>query len=199
MNIDIKMLVPKALLAGVFIGIANLTNLYCENKVIGAFLFAIGLLAVVKMGLYLYTGKVGYLDLTKSKEYGQILAIYLLNIIGVYLVSLYTQQIFGTEIWVAKQETFVKDFNWITYGFQAFFTGMLMYLAVESKDNIVIIMSVMAFILLDGKHSIAVSFWLPIWQYPVMSLLFMVGNGVGGKVLNLVQNKPKVYYPKNKK
>ena len=46
--------------AGVFIGIGGTVFLSCENRYVGAVLFSVGLLAICCMGLFLFTGRVGY-------------------------------------------------------------------------------------------------------------------------------------------
>ena len=51
----------RAVMAGLGIAMGGIVYLSMENQVIGAFLFAIGLYAIVLNGLFLYTGKVGYL------------------------------------------------------------------------------------------------------------------------------------------
>lgn len=51
----------KAAAAGIMIGIGGAVYLTLENKVIGAVLFGVGLYTIVLNGLFLYTGKVGYL------------------------------------------------------------------------------------------------------------------------------------------
>ena len=47
--------------AGLAISIGGTVYLSVEQPVVGSVLFAVGLYAIVLNGLYLYTGKVGYL------------------------------------------------------------------------------------------------------------------------------------------
>ncbi|MBQ2095540.1 MAG: formate/nitrite transporter family protein, partial [Firmicutes bacterium] len=49
-----------AILAGAAIGLGGLVFLSVDSKVIGSFLFTIGLFTVCTMGLNLFTGKVCY-------------------------------------------------------------------------------------------------------------------------------------------
>lgn len=74
----------SSFLAGVCIGIAGFGYL-AEKSIIGAVLFAFGLLAVVHYGLKLYTGTAGFI---KKGEWGSLLLILLGNIIGCLFVSL---------------------------------------------------------------------------------------------------------------
>ena len=48
-----------SLLAGLMIAIGGTVNLSVENKVVGAFLFSIGLFTVVNQQFALFTGRVG--------------------------------------------------------------------------------------------------------------------------------------------
>lgn len=77
-------IVRSSILAGFCIGIAGFGYL-AEKSIIGAVLFAFGLLAVVHYGLKLYTGTAGFI---KKGEVGQLLLILGCNLIGCLLVSL---------------------------------------------------------------------------------------------------------------
>lgn len=74
----------SSLLAGFCIGIAGFGYL-AEKSIIGAVLFAFGLLTVVHYGLRLYTGTAGFI---KKGEVGKLLFILFGNIIGCLIVSL---------------------------------------------------------------------------------------------------------------
>ncbi|MCQ2221054.1 MAG: formate/nitrite transporter family protein [Prevotella sp.] len=74
----------SSLLAGICIGIAGFGYL-AEKSIIGAVLFAFGLLTVVHYGLKLYTGTAGFI---KRGEVGKLLLILLANIIGCLAVSM---------------------------------------------------------------------------------------------------------------
>ena len=58
-------IIIKSVLAGVLIALAGHIYLNCANKIVGAFLFSIGLIGVIVLQANLYTGKVGYV---KSKS-----------------------------------------------------------------------------------------------------------------------------------
>ena len=49
-----------SVLGGVCIGIGGVVFLSCENKVVGAVFFCLGLFAICTFGFNLFTGKVGY-------------------------------------------------------------------------------------------------------------------------------------------
>jgi len=54
-------IIKKSILAGILIGLGVIINLQSENPIIGALLFSFGLLTIIQMQLYLYTGKIGFL------------------------------------------------------------------------------------------------------------------------------------------
>lgn len=74
----------SSFLAGICIGIAGYGYL-AEKSIIGAVLFAFGLLTVVHYGLRLYTGTAGFI---KKGEVGQLLLILAGNILGCLAVAL---------------------------------------------------------------------------------------------------------------
>lgn len=74
----------SSVLAGICIGIAGFGYL-AEKSIIGAVLFAFGLLTVVHYGLRLYTGTAGFI---KKNEGGRLLFILFGNIVGCLLVAL---------------------------------------------------------------------------------------------------------------
>lgn len=74
----------SSVLAGICIGIAGFGYL-AEKSIIGAVLFAFGLLTVVHYALKLYTGTAGFI---KKGELGQLFLILGGNLIGCLLVAL---------------------------------------------------------------------------------------------------------------
>ena len=77
-------IIRSSIIAGICIGIAGFGYL-AEKSIIGAVLFAFGLLAVVHYGLKLYTGTAGFF---KKGEFGQLFLILVGNLIGCLLVAL---------------------------------------------------------------------------------------------------------------
>lgn len=51
----------KGVYAGIMIAIGEVAYLVIPNKVVGAFIFSVGLLTVCMYGMNLYTGKIGYI------------------------------------------------------------------------------------------------------------------------------------------
>lgn len=83
-NKDMMKIVRSAFLAGFCIGIAGFGYL-AEKSIVGAVLFAFGLLTVVHYGLKLYTGTAGFI---KKGEVGQLFLILAVNLLGCLAVGL---------------------------------------------------------------------------------------------------------------
>lgn len=81
---DTFKLLRSAFLAGVCIGIAGFGYL-AEKSIVGAVLFAFGLLTVVHYKLKLYTGTAGFI---KKGEVGDLFLILLANLVGCLAVAM---------------------------------------------------------------------------------------------------------------
>lgn len=79
-----QQLLRSSFLAGVCIGVAGFGYL-AEKSIIGAVLFAFGLLTVVHYGLKLYTGTAGFI---KKNEVGMLLLVLAGNLLGCLAVGL---------------------------------------------------------------------------------------------------------------
>lgn len=79
-----QQLLRSSFLAGVCIGVAGFGYL-AEKSIIGAVLFAFGLLTVVHYGLKLYTGTAGFI---KKNEVGMLLLVLGGNLLGCLAVGL---------------------------------------------------------------------------------------------------------------
>lgn len=79
-----QQLLRSSFLAGVCIGVAGFGYL-AEKNIIGAVLFAFGLLTVVHYGLKLYTGTAGFI---KKNEVGMLLLVLGGNLLGCLAVGL---------------------------------------------------------------------------------------------------------------
>jgi len=193
----------KACLAGLFIGIAGLIYLSVENKVIGAILFSFGLLMVVTKGYYLYTGKVGYL-LPYTKGYLVVLLKTLLgNIVGIGFVGLLFR-FAGIQSVIDAAETLSLaklDHLWYETLILAIFCGMMMYVGVQGYKAmkldimkvLIVILAVTIFILSKFEHSIANMLYFFLgntWslQAILFTSLWIVGNGIGAVILNLLES-----------
>ncbi len=196
----------KAIMAGVYIGVAGLVYLSLENHIIGAFLFSFGLLVVVTRGYYLYTGKIGYL-LPYSKGYLVVLLKTILgNIIGIAAVAFLFRLTGISFVVTAGSDLFALKLGhaWYETLALAIFCGMMMYIAVDSFKNVkqdlakvmILVFAVMIFILSKFEHSIAnMLYFFLSDMYTLKAILYILlmilGNAIGAIILNLVETKLK--------
>ncbi len=190
----------RAVMAGLGIAMGGIVYLSMENQVIGAFLFAIGLYAIVLNGLFLYTGKVGYLVVEKKKkEYLLILLVtWLGNLVGTALGAFGASNTRISGI-VSKAESIcaVKmGDNPLSIFILAVFCGILMYIAVdgykEKGNPVILFLGVSVFILSGFEHCIANMFYFSLagaWSVKaiVYLLIMTIGNSIGGILIPFVK------------
>ena len=183
-----------AFAAGVFISIGGTVFLSCDDRYIGAVLFTVALMSICYLGLYLYTGKIGYLVTAHAKQDVQTILLTLLgNLLGTLTC--------GLLLPVAKPALAEKaaalcapklTMSPLAVLITAFFCGVLMYTAVsiyrEKKSPIGILFCVPVFILSGFEHSIADMFYLfAARAFTGRAVLFLVlvviGNTLGGMLL----------------
>ena len=190
----------KAAAAGITIGIGGAVYLTLENRVIGAVLFGVGLYTIVLNGLFLYTGKVGYLISAKDKKayIFQLIFTWLGNFAGTALAA---AAISATRIRNLRRtaevicKTKLADTPHSIL-ILAVFCGILMYVAVdgfrEKGNPLILFFCVTVFILCGFEHCIANMFYFSLagaWSLRavIYLLLMTLGNSVGGILLPLVK------------
>ena len=195
MKKNIKMFL-LAIGAGLAISIGGTVYLSVDNKIIGSLLFAVGLYAIVLNGLFLYTGKVGYLvDQSDKIEYLGLLAItWLGNLAGTWIgaVAVLKTRIQGIrENAVGICETKLAD-GPLSIFLLAIFCGILMYIAVdgfrEKENPLILFICVSVFILSGFEHCIANMFYFSIagaWSLKtiVYLIIMTLGNSLGGVLI----------------
>ena len=164
MKDNLKILV-RAVLAGVMISIGGTIFLTCESKLLGAFLFSIGLYAICAFGLNLYTGKIGYVIDNKPKYLIELGITLLGNLIGTigcgYLLFLTRQGDKLRGVAGTISEVKLND-NLLSIFILAIFCGIIMYLAVDLFKRLTdfgkymgIFMGITVFILAGFEHCVA--------------------------------------------
>ena len=195
MKKNIKMFL-LAIGAGLAISIGGTVYLSVDNKIIGSLLFAVGLYAIVLNGLFLYTGKVGYLvDQSDKIEYLGLLAItWIGNLAGTWIgaVAVLNTRIQGIrENAVGICETKLAD-GPLSIFLLAIFCGILMYIAVdgfrEKENPLILFICVSVFILSGFEHCIANMFYFSIagaWSLKtiVYLIIMTLGNSLGGVLI----------------
>lgn len=190
----------KAAAAGITIGIGGAVYLTLENRVIGAVLFGVGLYTIVLNGLFLYTGKVGYLISAKDKK------AYILQLIFTWLGNFAGTALAAAAISATRIRNLRRTAEVIcktkladtphSILILAVFCGILMYAAVdgfrEKGNPLILFFCVTVFILCGFEHCIANMFYFSLagaWSLRaiIYLLLMTLGNSVGGILLPLVK------------
>ena len=194
----------KGIYAGIAIGLGGVAYLAIPNKVVGSFIFSIGLLTVCMYSFNLYTGKVGYILVEKITYIVELLISLIGNFIGTFIVgNLIRLTRFSSYIEVAQNIVNVKlNDNLLSIFILSIFCGMIMYIAVNNykKESseigkyILIVMGVMAFILCGFEHCVANMFYFSaagIWNAKVFLylLIMILGNSVGSIVIAYCYNR----------
>lgn len=200
----------RAVTAGEIIAVAATIYLNCPNKIVGSFLFSIGLLVVVQFGLKLYTGWTGvfadYLGVKAGRHEKlegadlswtglSVLLVYILigNFIGAGIIgSLVCFTMPGTReaaIALMQNKEAVSIGGMLIKGVLC---GCLMQVAfifnAGTKDIsgfFIAVMCIMGFILAGFEHSIAdiaYAFIALQWTWKTVLLIgaAVVGNLIGG-------------------
>ena len=191
----------KSILAGIMIAIGGTIYLSMENKILGAFLFAIGLFIIVSRELNLYTGKLGYIFDRPPKYLIEVITTIIGNFIGAFLFGLLVK---NTRIYVnikdkAEALCSVKLADSIlSILLLSAFCGILMYLAVDGYKkitdslgkNLGVFLGVVVFILSGFEHSIANMYYFTVgnaWNLKGFSYMgiMIIGNLIGGVLFPL--------------
>ena len=195
--------IKKSISAGMMIGISSIIYLICPNKMLGAFLFAIGLFIICTFDMYLFTGKVGYIF--ENKNNPNCIKIWMGNLIGC-LITIIPMRIAKGEISLIAYDMIQKklDNNFMSIIILSIFCGMLMYIAVENFQHnennfakiIGLFLCVSSFIICGFEHSIAnmcyCIFSINSLSLAIKSSIFIlivsVANGVGATLCRYMTN-----------
>ena len=152
----------RSILAGMMIGIGSTVYLALDNKALGAALFTIGLFMICAFGMYLFTGKIGYV--IKNKNTPNCLVIWAGNLIGSSCVSIMVRlakpqmQAAAAAVVAAKLQL-----GFLPVALLSILCGFLMFLAVDNYARrpdtlsgiLGLFLCVITFILSGFEHSIA--------------------------------------------
>lgn len=198
-----KQFLIKSLLAGAIIGMGDIVYVVNDNKILGSFLFSLGLLTILIKGYPLYTGRIGFIqkpaDLWNLQS--GMLPIILCNFVGIATVCTIAST---TRLDLSAVDAMVQtkvSQSWISALFLSWCCGAMMYFAVngwrETQKPVMVILPIMFFIMCGFEHCIANYgyFWmwiaadglshLPqrIMELPagicINLLLMIVGNALG--------------------
>ena len=147
-------LVINSIWAGLMISIGAVTYLNCPSQIAGAFLFSIGLSAILMLRFNLYTGLVG--NAKNLRSIPELMVVILGNAIGAFFSAAFAPDN-AISLWQTKLN---KPLDVVFI--QSIVCGILMYIAVYAYkklpvgNNLVVMMlAVASFILSGAEHSIA--------------------------------------------
>ncbi len=181
----------RSILAGICIGLGGAIFIKLGG-VIGACMFAFGLLTVVHFRLPLYTGTAGFIELNKFKEYKKMLIILFGNILGCILLSyMNIKGIDGSAIIQSR-----LDASYLQCLLNAIGCGLIMTLIVKGgrdKNPLLILFGIPLFILLGFYHSIADAFYMMVTPDDLRNMFFgrywtiVLGNFIGCNIPRLLK------------
>lgn len=188
------------IMSGVFLCIGCAVNLSVDSPLAGAFLFSLGLFAIITFRLGLYTGKAGYMAMRPPSYIIEVILTLIGNITGTafggWLLNLTR---FGEEAYASRAQiiiqTKVSD-SPASIAVLAIFCGILMFTAVEGNRRtsqngnyigslFIVVLPVMVFILCGFNHSIAdfsyffISRCAEAASFLPYIILVILGNAVG--------------------
>ena len=198
----------SAVLAGCAISLGGIVFLSVENKIIGSFLFAVGLLTILAFKLNLFTGKAPYICQNKLSYCGLVSLVWLGNFVGAAGLAVMIRHtavynnIINKCTSIAEAKTSDSLLSLFILGI---FCGILMYIAVDTfnkqsqeknfSSTITTILCVSVFILSGFEHSIADMFYfilaMPIKAFALPLVVITFGNIVGGNIFCFLTNKIK--------
>lgn len=206
----------KSIVLGIFAGVAisfgGLINLVCKaygHALVGNIMFSVGLLIVCSFGLYLFTGKIGYLFYNKLDYLIDLGEMYVGNIIGAtaigYIARLCTPEgsdLFLTAEAVSNGKIIGPDGStWYRMLLFGILCGILVYIAVDAFKNekfhpvlrvFILVFAVSTFVIAGFEHCIANMFYFAfgnaygvnLGMTIVSLLLCTLGNSIGAILLN---------------
>ena len=186
-----------AIMAGAFIAMGGVVFLSLNNKIVGAFMFSLGLFAVCTLKYNLFTGKIGYLFNNDVKTYlPWCLMVWVGNLVGSIIVAELVRLTRVAPGIIEKSTKLVQvqaDDSLISLFVLGIFCNIMVVHAVDQYLNnpheigkyLGIVMSIMVFILCGFEHCIADMFYIQMarmWNSQTIIALIVItlGNVLGG-------------------
>jgi len=188
----------RSILAGICIALGGAIFVKLGG-VIGAVMFAFGLLSVVHFKLPLYTGTAGFIELNKLEEYKKMFIILFGNILGCILLSIIVYNSYNINSLDATSIIQSRlDAGYLQSFLNAIGCGLIMTLIVQGgrdKNLLLILFGIPLFILLGFYHSIADAFYMMCVEeqlrnnYLLTYWIIVAGNFVGCNVPRILNYK----------
>ena len=173
----------KSIIAGMAIALGGWMYLMAPNPIVGAFIFACGLLCVRIYGLNLFTGKIQYM-VSKVYKWTDYLIFFIGNIIGVCIIVAVSHTTLGNTNINTLAATKASQ-PIVTAFIKGFGCGALMSIATYKETPLwVCIICVMGFILAGFNHCIADAYYALVGGSIGFSFIAtVVGNILGGVMM----------------
>lgn len=167
----------KAIAGGIMIGLGGTVFLSVDDKVFGAFMFSLGLLAICVTQQLLFTGKASY-----TSDVPYLLTILLGNYLGATsigdIISYIRPELHAKALSMCS--TKLDNFSFANLIVAGILCNVLIYFAVEgfAKGHAeLLIMCVMAFILCGFEHCVANMYYFAVARlYTPTAFLFLLCN-----------------------
>ena len=169
----------NSFLAGALIGIGNIALVSCESKALGALLFSLALLSIIRLGLPLYTGRIGKVITNKKQE--NLIAMLILNAFGT-MASCGLYILMDSSNYRKMKAVCDAKYGktYLTLFVAGIMCNILIHIAVSASREVITILCIMCFILCGFEHSIADAGYLIFNGSVVKWLVIVAGNTVGG-------------------
>lgn len=182
----------NAMVAGILIGMGVIINTLSGIPELGALFFSFGLLTIIELGLPLYTGKIGFYDLTKEKT-KYLFVVLIGNLLGI-LFCTFVYNFSNPEFFqILMQKAAIKfSKGYLELAAAGMMCGALIHFAVKAKNYIITILAIVIFILIGAEHCIADFPYLLMTTEPINWLKFLtvvVGNSLGAIIIENMLNK----------
>lgn len=181
----------RGILAGICIGLGGAIFIKIGG-IVGAIMFAFGLLTIVHFKLPLYTGTAGFIKVNKFEEYAKMITILCGNIVGCILLSyLNINGVDGSSIIQTRLEA-----SYMQCLLNAIGCGIIMTLIVKGgreKNMLLILFGIPLFILLGFYHSIADAFYVMVSKNELRDLflgrycVIVLGNFIGCNIPRILE------------
>lgn len=191
--------IADGFMSGVLLSMGCAVSMSSESKVLGAFLFGLGLFAIIRFKLGLYTGKAGYMAVKPPSYIPEVFITLFGNLCGTAAGGTALRLTRFGETFTEKATDIINTKfadSPLSMFILAVFCGILMFTAVEgnkkSTENgdfigglFMVIIPVMVFIICGFNHCVAdlsyffISGCAHAAQAPFYFLVIILGNAVG--------------------
>lgn len=194
------MIFTSAFLSGLCICFGASVYLICQAysmalKVVGSFMFGIGLFTIIHAHLWLYTGKAGYILDNKPKYFIDLIVCFIGNALGCFVLAMLLKQTRIGDSLIESATPLVDAKmadTWYSILILAMMCGVMIYLAVEGHKKceyplgkvLFVFMPVSLFILCSFEHVVAnVVYFTYAGEFGAKVVLYFlimfIGNALG--------------------